>query len=127
MTLSLIAFIGSGIGIVVLIGLKMLQEKMGMLLFWPDVREKGEVVLQRQADKVKTFADGFSKRNFYIFLHFVLTRVRAFFVYIQRMIDKRLVHLVNLIKGKQMLDSTRGKASHFLHDITRFKDKFRRQ
>jgi hypothetical protein len=127
MTLSLIAFIGSGVGIVLLIGLKMLQEKMGMLLFWPDIREKGEIVLKRQATKVKAFTSGFSKRNLYIILHFVLTKVRAFFVYLQRMIDKRLVHLVNLIRGKQRLDATRGKASHFLHDITRFKDKFRRQ
>jgi hypothetical protein len=127
MTLSLIAFIVSGVGIVLLIGLKMLQQKLGMLLFWPDVREKGEIFLQHQAVKVQRVAEGFTKRSFYIALHFILTKVRAFFIYLQHKIDKRLVHLMNLIKGRQMLDAGRGKASHFLHDITRFKDKFRRQ
>ncbi len=127
MTIPLIAFIISGSAILILIALKMLQQKLGVLLFWPDVREKGEVVLQRQADKVRRFADGFTKRSFYIALHFVLVKIRAFFVYLQYMIDKRLVHLMNLIKGRQMLDRSQAKASHFLHDITKFKDKFRRQ
>jgi hypothetical protein len=126
MKLSLILFISSGVGIIVLISLKMLQEKMGLLLFWPDAREKSEIFLQKQATKVSVVREGFSKRSFYIALHFVLSKLRAFFVFLQRIIDKRLVHLVNLIKGKHMLE-TRGKASHFLHDITRFKDRFRRR
>lgn len=126
MSISLIAFIGSGVGIMLLVGLKMLQQKMGLLLFWPDIREKGEVVLQRRVGSYKRFREGFTKRSFYIALHYVLVRVRAFFVYVQHMIDKRLVHLMNLIKGRHMLDRSQAKASHFLHDITRFKDKFRR-
>ncbi len=127
MNISLIAFIASGVGIFLLVGLKMLQQRLGLLLFWPDVREKGELVLRRHVTKVARFADGFSKRSVYIALHYVLFKIRALFVYFQEKIDKRLVHLMNLIKGKQMLDATRGKASHFLHDISRFKDKFRRQ
>ena len=127
MNISLIAFIASGVGIILLVGLKMLQQRLGLLMFWPDVREKGEFFLQRQAAQVRRFTDGFSKRSIYIALHYVLSKVRALFVYVQQKIDKRLVHLMNLIKGRQMLDVTRGKASHFLHDISRFKDKFRRQ
>lgn len=126
MSISLIAFITSGIGMIVLVGLKMLQQRLGLLLFWPDAREKGEIVLSRQAAKIHRFTEGFSKRSFYIALHFVLSKIRVFFVYLQHMIDKRLVHLVNLIKGRHMIDNSRGRASHFLHDIKHFKDKFKR-
>jgi hypothetical protein len=104
----------------------MLQERLGMLLFWPDTREKGELLLQKQFAKLSKYGKNFSKRTVYIALHYVLVKFRAFAIFIQRKIDKQLVHLVNLIKGRQRIDA-RGKASHFLHDITRFKDKFRRQ
>jgi hypothetical protein len=127
MTIPLIAFVISGSAIILLIALKMLQQKLGLLLFWPDAREKVEVVLKRQYEKGQRFADGFTKRSVYIVLHFVLVKIRAFFVYLQHKIDKRLVHLMNLIKGRHMLDRSQAKTSHFLHDITRFKDKFRRQ
>jgi hypothetical protein len=127
MNISLIAFIASGVGIILLVGLKMLQQRLGLLLFWPDMREKGEVYLQRHAAKIEHFREGFSKRSIYIALHYILSKVRSIFVYLQQKIDKRLVHLMNLIKGRQMLGATRGKASHFLHDVSRFKDKFRRQ
>ena len=127
MNISLIAFITSGSLIILLVCLKMLQQRLGLLLFWPDAREKSEFFLQRQADKVKRFTSGFTRRSMYIALHFILSKVRAVFVYFQQKIDKRLVHLMNLIKGRQMLDATRGKASHFLHDVSKFKDKFRRQ
>ena len=93
MTISLIAFIASGIGLLLIIGIKLLQERMGMLLFWPDAREKGEIMLQRQAVKVKAFASNFSKRSFYIALHFVLSKIRIFAIYLQKKIDKQLVHL----------------------------------
>jgi hypothetical protein len=126
MTISLILFFASGLGIIILIGLKILQEKMGMLLFWPSVREKGEVFLQQQTQKVHWYTRAFSKQSLYIALHYILSRLRTLVMYVQQKIDKRLVHLVNLIKGRQMLDATRGRASHFLHDISRFKDKFRR-
>lgn len=127
MTLSLIAFIASGVGLLIIIGIKMLQERSGMLLFWPDSREKVEIVLQRYAVSVRYFFQQFSKRNFYIVLHFLLSKIRTFAIFLQRKTDKQLVHLVNLIKGRQKLDMNRAKASHFLHDVTRFKDKFRRQ
>ena len=127
MTFSLIVFTLSGIGIILLIGLKLVQRRLGLLLFWPDAREKGEFFLQRQVAKIQWFTQGFNKRSMYIAIHFVLVKIKALFIYLQKKIDRRLVHLVNLIKGRQMLDSTRGKASHFLHDISRFKDKFRRQ
>jgi hypothetical protein len=127
MNISLIAFITSGTLIILLVGLKMLQQRLGLLLFWPDTREKGEIFAQRQAKKVQRFTSGFSRRSMYIALHFILSKIRALFVYFQQKIDKRLVHLMNLIKGRQMLDATRGRASHFLNDVSKFKDKFRRQ
>jgi hypothetical protein len=127
MSIPLILFISSGAAIIILIALKMLQQKLGILLFWPDVREKGEIALQRQADKIRQFTDGFTKRSIYILMHFVLVKIRTFFVFIQQKIDKRLIHLMNLIKGRQNLDRSQASSSHFLHDISKFKDKFRRQ
>jgi hypothetical protein len=126
MSPSLIVFIASGVGIILLIGVKMLQERLGLLLFWPDARTVGERFLQRQAAKVRVVTNMFTARNMYVFMHYILVKIRGLFVYFQHMIDKRLLHIVNVIKGKRVIDA-RGKASHFLNDINRFKDKFRRQ
>ena len=111
---------------IIFIAIKMLQERLGFLLFWPDVRAGIEVRLRRRVEKIKEFFQTFNTRTVYIILHYMLVKIRQLFSFIQQKIDKRLVHLVNLIKGKRLTEA-RGKASNFLHDINRFKDKFRRQ
>lgn len=125
MSVSLIIFIVSGIGIIVFIGLKMLQERLGILLFWPDARSRLETRLQQRAARVRSFTQTFNKRTLYIVLHYILVKIRSLFSYLQQKIDKRLVHLVNLIKGKHPTE-VKGNTSHFLHDINRFKNKFKR-
>ena len=106
-----------------LMGLKMLQTRLGFLLFWPDARARCEAHLSRFVGSVSNFFRSFNRHNFYIILHYTLTHLRTFFIYIQQKIDKKLVHLVNLIKGKRMIEIN-GKASHFLHDMKSFKEKF---
>jgi hypothetical protein len=126
MHISLIAFIISGFLIVVFIGIKVIQQHIGYLLFWPATREGVEDKLQSIRQKGERFISGFNRRTALILLHSVLSKIRNIFVYIQHVIDKRLVYLVNLIKGKQTGEKTRGRASHFLYDIKHFKDKFKR-
>ncbi len=106
-------------------GLKMLQEKLGFLLFWPNARAKCEKFLSHLFTAVAEFFRSFNKQTFYIVLHYCLTHIRTFFVYLQHKIDKKLVHLVNLIKGKKMIE-TSSRASRFLYDINHFKEKFGR-
>jgi hypothetical protein len=125
MTFSLTAFIVSGSGIVFLVVLKMFQELTGYLILWPDVREKGEIFLKRHVKRTKRIVEQVNKRSFYIILHYVLIHVRNLSVKIQRVVDKKLVHLVNLIKGKKNIE-LKNSASPFLKDINNFKDTFRR-
>lgn len=125
MTLSFTTFILSGLSIGALLGLKMLQTRLGFLLFWPDARARCEARLSKFVSATERFFKSFNKQTFYIILHYVLTHLRALFIYVQQKIDKKLVHLVNLIRGKKMIE-VGGKTSHFLHDMKNFKEKFRR-
>ena len=121
MTLSFTAFILSGLGIGVLMGFKMLQTRLGFLLFWPDTRAKCEKSLSKFVNATTRFFRSFNKHTFYIILHYTLTHLRTFFVYIQQKIDKKLVHLVNLIRGKKVIEIN-SKTSRFLHDINSLKE-----
>jgi hypothetical protein len=121
-------FIVSGVILVLMIVLKAVQDRAGILLFWPEMRHKSEVALKEQRQKVRQMSDAFSRRNMYIVMHFVLTKIRNVFTRIQHKLDERSHPLVRLIKGRQILDSTKqqNRASHFLHDVTRFKDRFKK-
>ncbi len=123
MLFSIIVFALSGVALAAIISLKLFQSRSGVLLFWPDARERSEVFLRRRLDNIDSFAKKCTKRNLCIITHFVLLKIRGIFVYFQHKIDKRLAHLVNLIKGKHDHDlSLRGKVSHFLHDIASIRE-----
>lgn len=106
-----------------MIGLKMLQDRFGVLMFWPDVRERWEKSLGRKTTKIKSVKTVVNRHNLYLVLHFVLLKLRSVVIFFQKMIDRRLLRIVNLIKGRHVPD--RGKASHFLSDIASFKDKYK--
>lgn len=118
MAFSLTIFILSGAGIIALLGFKMLQEKLGLLLFWPDIRVKIEVFLQEKKSRFQRFIAGFNSQNFYKILHITLTKIRLAFIYVQQKIDKKLLRLINLIRGKH-ISASKTPASPFLHDITK--------
>lgn len=125
MSPTLIAFVASGLGIVLLLGLKSVQERYGVLIFWPDVRAKSEKFLARRAEAIRRATGGLNRRTLYVVLHFVLSKLRTFVLFVQGIIDRRLLRLVNLIKGRHMPDSAGRRASHFLHDIAHFRDRFK--
>ena len=108
------------------LAIKVIQEKYEVLLFWPDTRNKSELLLQKKLKNVEYFLGHFNKKNVYIIVHYVLVKIRSVFGKVQGTLDKRSYHLVNLIKGKPKLDSKR-KASHFLHDIKSYRDTFRKK
>lgn len=126
MSISLLFFMLSGAGIILFVTLKMIQIKTGLLFFWPDTRNKIETVFKRQFAVSKDFLRTFNTRTVYLVIHYALVKIRKLFAYLQQKIDNRLIHLVNLIKGKRLVE-TKGKTSRFLHDINKFKDKFKRQ
>ena len=110
----------------VMVMIKAFQQKVGVLLFWPEMRHKGEVMLKEQRTKVRTVTRTFTKRNLYIILHFILTKIRNIFARVQRKLDEKSHHLVSQIRGRQHLEGDKVRPSNFLHDMKRFKDRFRR-
>lgn len=121
MTISLTLFIGAGIALVAIICFKAFQERMDVLLFWPDSRNVCEKFLQKKHESLRLFAMRFGRKNFYIVTHFILLRTRRVVVWIQAKLDKKLHRLIRLIRGRREIEM-RGPASRFLHDITRFRD-----
>ncbi|MBA3550612.1 hypothetical protein H0W32_00145 [Patescibacteria group bacterium] len=66
-----------------------------------------------------------SIKNFYIILHFLITKLKKVLIKIYKLLDRRSNRLISLIRGKQYIES-KNKSSYFLHDIASFKDRFRK-
>ncbi len=125
MSFALTTFLVSGGLIILMIVLKIFQEKSELLLFWPHARNKSESFLQYHYKSIKYLFTHITRRHIYIFLYYVLKSARNLFARLVNRLDKRSFHLVSLIKGKQKVEQE-GKASHFLHDVSRFRDRFRK-
>ncbi len=126
MTFWLFTFIASGSLLVLFMILKMVQERFSILLFWPEARERMEIVFIERKKKIDVYLNQFSIKNFYIILHFFIIKMKSVLVRLHGWLDRRSYRLLNLIRGKQRIE-TRGRASYFLHDVTSFRDKFRRR
>jgi hypothetical protein len=122
----LIVFIGSGLGIILIVLLKAVQIKYGVLLFFPRTRNKIESTLQQKAENIQEPFTIFSRKNIYIFLHRILSWSKTLIVRVEQKIDIRSRRLLSLIRGKQVIEP-KNSSSDFLHDITRFKDRFKNQ
>jgi hypothetical protein len=125
MTLVII-FIVSGALLTLFIILKMVQDRFAVLMFWPEAREQFEFRLIERKKRVDVYLERFSIRNFYIILHYFVLMGKSLLVWLHSWLDRKSYRLLNLIRGKQKIDG-RGKASYFLHDVTSFRDKFRRR
>jgi hypothetical protein len=126
MTVSLGIFIVSGTLILLMILVKGIQMRTDTLLFWPSLRHKSEVALKQKRSELQKVTSIFEMQNVYILLHRLITALRNLFIRIVRKLDEKSHHVLSHIKGKQRIDESRKSASAFLHDITQFKDRFRK-
>ncbi len=119
-------FITSGILIILFIGLKMIQRKYRVLLFWPSVRESIEKVLNNRKERlIQSLRNSNNKRFSYIaktvtYIPRKITRRGG------RWIAQKSDKVVRVVKGKQEIEN-RGEASYYLNDISSARDKFRRR
>ncbi|MDQ3076776.1 MAG: hypothetical protein M3Q63_01845 [bacterium] len=125
MSVWLTTFVLSGSGIVLLLLLKVVQDKFNILLFWPESRHHVEVSLIKRKRMMGQYVGWLNIKNFYIILHFVITKLKKVLIRIYKLLDRRSNRLISLIRGKQYIES-KNKSSYFLHDIASIKDRFRK-
>jgi hypothetical protein len=125
MSLWLILFISSGSAIILFIALKLVQLQFGLLFFWPSVRQEVEVILNRRKVTATRWLDIFSSKHMYVFLHKIVLKLKGIVVTMHVWLDRRSHRLTSLIRGRHPVE-TGAKASHFLHDIRSFRDRFRK-
>jgi hypothetical protein len=124
MSISLITFIASGCGIIAFLCLKVIQQRRGVLLFWPRFRSRIELRLRKIQDKI-VYSQGIGVKTVYSLTHLLLRKTRSLLTVLEQKIDRKSKNLLSQIRGKQVLEN-RGRASHFLHDITHFRDRFKK-
>ncbi|MES2436682.1 MAG: hypothetical protein V4519_01610 [Patescibacteria group bacterium] len=126
MSFWLILFITSGSAIVLFIALKLVQLQFGLLFFWPGIRQELEVILNQRKVKAARWLDIFSAQQMYIILHSIVVGLKGIVVAVHVWLDRKSHRLTSLIRGRHKVE-TNTKASHFLHDIKSFRDRFRKQ
>jgi hypothetical protein len=121
---SLSLFIISGLGIVAVILLKRFQDSHDLLMFWPRHRIKIDTRIQKGVHRLQD-VERMGLKVFYVFFHWLVVKGKQKARLLEIWLDKKSRNLVSAIRGRQILHQ-RGKASHFLHDITHFRDHFRK-
>lgn len=122
----LTTFITSGILIILFVGLKMIQRKYRVLLFWPSVRESIEKVLNSRKERLIQIIRNSDNNG--------LTYIIKTVTYIPRKVTRggsqwiarKSDRVVRVVKGKQEIEN-RGEASYYLNDISSARDEFRRR
>ncbi|MBX4198013.1 hypothetical protein KW782_01625 [Candidatus Parcubacteria bacterium] len=125
MTFWLLVFISSGAIIILFIGLKILQEKTGTMLFWPGARERLEKLLVQKKNQGLDHLDQSSLPSIFDVIRGLLYIPRALVRVTMSWLERRFHRLVSIVRGKQKIEN-RGEASYFLNDIGPSRDKFRR-
>ena len=118
-------FIISGLGIIMFIILKVIQDKYRVLVLWPDIRETFEIWLQAQAKKAAA-TEQLVEKSFYIFVHYLVIKVRNASAWLYNKLEVRNHKLAHLIRGEYKLEK-RGQSSSYLNDITDFRNNVRQR
>ena len=122
----LIVFIGSGMIMGCILACKVAGFSGASLPGWVRFRTVGDERIAEDIASVKKFIKLIDKEHFYKVLYRALLKIRSWIRAFQHWLDRKLSRLKNLIRGRRTL-TRQGRASHFLHDIKRSREKEREE